>query len=168
MRANVLVAIVVLAATPCFGDNKPIISASRIYSILADSANLAVDGIKFASQKTEASLSREMRGHYITFLRRLNEYKTMVVNAPPVKGLAYWANVAYEKVSTEWEKFEKKINPTLDNIILDFETRFPKSKWLIGGKLIDRILLVVWMLWLLSKMTSMVCCRRRRRFAARK
>lgn len=162
MRVILIIA-TLMSSTCVVADNKPIISASRIYSIFADSVNLAIDGLKFANQKTEASLSREMRGTYTQYVAKFTSYCSMVAAAPPVKAAGYWFTVASTWVSEEWAKVELRINPKLDKLVVEFETRYPKSKWLIGGKLIDRILLLIWMLWLFGAAVKMVRCRRRRR-----
>ena len=168
MKIVAIVPIVLFGLVAGKSENKPIISANRIYDIFADSASLVADGFRFASQKTEAALSREMRAKYTAVLAQCASGVNVLVEAPPTRAIAQWALTGKQIVQSKWAEMERRFNPVLDEWVLEFESRYPTSKWLIGGKLIDRVLLVLWLAFLVIWSTKFVCCRRRKHAVTRK
>ena len=156
-----------LAAAGVADKPQPILTVDRVSGMLLDTLHLGINALVFTSMKLEDSLTA-FQPTYSKFRVHSTQYATMVAEAystsPTVGLLRDCFGAVAQVVFSNWKVMEARVNPGLDKVVEDFESHFPTSKGLIGETLLDRILLGLWLYWLVAKAMRAVC-KRRRRFA---
>ena len=132
--------------------HSPVVSLSKVTDLITDSFSLGLDLITFSSNKLEESLTGEPQKIYGKFVHHTTEYRDMVtewwstsrVGTTVTAGLGVVASFALQ----QYQRMNKVSARILDPVVHEFEGRFPSSQGLVGASLGDRLLLIVWLVWL--------------------
>ena len=142
---------------------EPLVSFERVSNLVWSSVELGTDLVKYGSSKLQESLGGEPRKIYDKFTDHADKYKGMIVEwyteSPVVAGVS--DNVVKPVISVlkgRYDAFNKLNHVYLDDIVDEFNNRFPQSAGLFGSELIDRLLVMVW-LYLCFRFVMRVMCR---------
>ena len=145
--------IAVLACMSCVAA-EPVISVNQVSSLVSSSASLTLNIVKFTSDKIEEALPPRYEQIYHKFTVHCHQYTQMVLEWWSVSPIKNWFSIALTHVYAQYDRISALSAKIIDPVVHQLETSYPATKGLIGPTILDRMLLVGWLVW----MWRMVAC----------
>jgi hypothetical protein len=127
---------------------EPVISVNQVSSLVFTSASLTLNMVKFTSDKFEEALSGESKELYHKFTVHCHQYTQMVKEWWSVSPVKNWVGIALTHVSAQYDRISALSAKILDPVVHQLETSYPATKGLVGASILDRMLLVGWLVWM--------------------